>query len=55
MRFLLTFLFLSINLFSEAQTVEDNFEGNGTISTWYGDHCNIDTSYANPFKIGVNT
>lgn len=35
--------------------VQDDFEGNGTITTWYGDDCGIDTSFSNPFPNGINT
>lgn len=45
-------LFLSTNTF--AQTVQDDFEGNGTISTWFGDDCQIDIAFANPFQDGLN-
>jgi len=38
-----------------AQTVEDDFEGNGTINTWFGDACNINTSLNNPVQQGINT
>ena len=34
---------------SSSQTVEDDFEGNGTIQSWYGDDCQIDDEFANPF------
>ncbi|WP_334112606.1 family 16 glycosylhydrolase [Paucihalobacter sp.] len=37
-----------------AQTVEDDFEGNGSITTWYGDDCAIDISYPNPFQESIN-
>ncbi len=37
-----------------AQTVEDDFEGNGTITTWYGDNCNLNTSLPNPYQQGIN-
>ncbi|WP_146190727.1 PKD domain protein [Polaribacter aquimarinus] len=30
--------------------VFDDFEGNGTITTWFGDSAGADTSFANPFK-----
>lgn len=40
---------------AQTQTVEDDFEGNGTITTWYGDDCNIDTAFPNPFPEGINT
>jgi len=35
--------------------VEDNFEGNGTISSWFGDDCGLDTSFSNIFSTGINT
>ncbi|HAA20506.1 MAG TPA: beta-glucanase, partial [Cytophagales bacterium] len=37
------------------QTVEDDFEGNGTITNWYGDDCGLDTDKANPVAEGDNT
>ena len=55
MRFFLYSFFLSINLFCAAQTVEDSFEGNGTISGWFGDDCELDTSFSNIFITGINT
>lgn len=41
--------------FAQTQTVEDNFEGNGTISTWAPDDCLLTTSFANPLVQGINT
>jgi len=41
--------------FGYAQVIADDFEGNGTINTWLGDDCNINTSFANPFPQGINT
>lgn len=43
--------------FLPAQTsaVVDDFEGNGTITSWFGDNCNINTRLNNPFKLGINT
>ncbi|MFK7756854.1 MAG: family 16 glycosylhydrolase [Flavobacteriales bacterium] len=38
-----------------AQTVQDDFEGNGTITTWYGDNCGINTSFSNPAQQVINT
>ncbi|WP_083187056.1 family 16 glycosylhydrolase [Polaribacter vadi] len=52
--YILGFLFLSINIFSQ-QNIQDDFEGNGTITTWSGDDCDINTNYSNPFKTGINT
>lgn len=52
--YILGFLFLSINIFSQ-QNIQDDFEGNGTITTWSGDDCDINTNYSNSFKTGINT
>lgn len=38
-----------------AQTVSDDFEGNGTITTWFGDDCEIEINYSNPFQEDINT
>jgi beta-glucanase (GH16 family) len=40
---------------AQTQTVEDDFEGNGTITTWYGDDCNMVTGFPNPYPEGINT
>jgi len=52
--YILGFLFFSINIFAQ-QNIQDDFEGNGTITNWSGDDCNINTNYSNPFKTGINT
>jgi hypothetical protein len=54
---LFTIIILAFALLTQAQTqtVEDDFEGNGTITTWYGDDCNIDTGFPNPYPEGINT
>ena len=44
----------SLCSFSQELTVEDDFEGNGTIVTWYGDDCGMDNAFLNPFKEGIN-
>ena len=49
---LLAITFLT-SIFSQ-QNVLDDFEGNGTISTWFGDACGMDKAFLNPFKTGVN-
>jgi len=48
-------IFSSSFLKAQTSTVEDDFEGNGTISTWRGDNCNINTDLNNPFQQGINT
>jgi len=47
-------LLLSLTTFSQAQYVFDDFEGNGNISSWFGDDCSIDTDFSNPFREGIN-
>ncbi|MEM1408300.1 MAG: family 16 glycosylhydrolase [Bacteroidota bacterium] len=37
------------------QTVQDDFEGGGTINTWFGDDCGLNVNFGNPFKQGINT
>ncbi|MBK9735059.1 MAG: family 16 glycosylhydrolase [Saprospiraceae bacterium] len=39
---------------STSQNVVDDFEGNGTITTWFGDDCDINKMFANPFKNNLN-
>ncbi|MDV7399453.1 hypothetical protein RZS08_49025, partial [Arthrospira platensis SPKY1] len=46
---------LPLAIFSQTQTVEDDFEGNGTITSWFGDDCNMDISFPNPYQQGLNT
>ncbi len=35
--------------------IQDNFEGNGNITGWFGDDCNIDITASNPLVQGINT
>jgi len=55
MKSLFVILFLSFTLFSNGQTVEDDFEGNGTISNWATDESEMNTSFTNPYKESINT
>ncbi len=43
------------DLLAQSQILQDNFEGNSTISTWAGDDCGMDTNFVNPFQNGINT
>jgi beta-glucanase (GH16 family) len=52
-RFTILCLF-SIPAILQAQSLNDDFEGNGNITTWAGDDCNINTRLVNPFKNGQN-
>jgi Glycosyl hydrolases family 16 len=56
MRYFTIFTFLFCLPFaSTAQVVQDDFEGNGTITTWFGDACAINTQFTNPYQQGINT
>jgi len=48
----LLFLLPEVNF---AQTIQDDFEGNGNINTWFGDDCGLDIKFNNPFIQGINT
>ena len=56
MRFILVFFFgfFFCSTVSQ-QIIEDDFEGSGTISAWFGDDCGVDSSFANPYAQGINT
>ena len=52
------FIFLLCLLFTQtaqSQVFQDDFEGSGSITNWYGDDCGINTSIVNPFVQGDNT
>jgi len=46
-------LFISVTLYS--QTVGDDFEGNGNITTWFGDACGMNNNFINPYQQGINS
>jgi beta-glucanase (GH16 family) len=54
---IIVLLYALAPVISWAQTpiLQDNFEGNGGISSWYGDDCGINTSFNNPYPTGMNT
>ncbi len=52
---LLTFLFPLINCLGQSTTVQDDFEGNGTINTWAEDNCLLNIARSNPFPKDINT
>ncbi|MFN0202004.1 MAG: family 16 glycosylhydrolase [Bacteroidia bacterium] len=47
-------LLFCLPLTNKSQVVNDDFEGNGTITNWYGDACVINTAFANPYQQGIN-
>jgi beta-glucanase (GH16 family) len=55
--FLIVASLLCLPMFIQAQnqSVQDDFEGNGTITSWFGDDCDLNTGLANPFSQGINT
>ena len=54
MRHLYFILLFSLAIICQGQVIEDDFEGNGNIITWYGDDCAIDTGLENPYQQGIN-
>jgi len=53
---LLLLLLVSFTFFNaNAQLLQDDFEGNSTISSWNGDDCIIVYPFENPFQSGINT
>lgn len=48
-------LFLACASHSQVINVEDDFEGTGTITSWFGDDCEIDNATTNPYSIVPNT
>jgi len=53
--FLVLFLCFSIHYTATSQVFQDDFEGNGTITNWFGDDCGMNLNLANPFPQGENT
>jgi beta-glucanase (GH16 family) len=46
-------IFLPISVFT--QSIQDDFEGSGTITNWIADNCNMNTSLSNPQQVSINT
>ncbi len=51
---LIALCFLSTVCYSQLQTISDDFEGNGTIFSWYGGDCGMDNHFVNPYPSGIN-
>ena len=43
-----------MSLLASGQAIQDNFEGTGNITTWFGDDCDLEQPFANPFQTGIN-
>lgn len=50
----IAFLFSSTLFYSQLQTLTDDFEGNGTILSWYGGDCGMDNHFLNPYPSVIN-
>ncbi len=48
-------LCISFTYTAQSQVFQDDFEGSGSITNWFGDDCGMNTSLANPFAQGDNT
>ena len=54
-KFIVIVFLFSTNLFySQLQTLSDDFEGNGTILSWYAGDCGINNHFINPYPSGSN-
>jgi beta-glucanase (GH16 family) len=53
-KLVLSFIFILVSLLASGQAIQDNFEGAGNISSWFGDDCELQQPFENPFKIGIN-
>jgi len=56
MRKIMLFYFVLVACAASGQSIilEDDFEGNGTIDSWFSIDCNLDTSQENPWQTGIN-
>lgn len=54
LKFLLVSLILLVTINSHAQLLQDDFEGESTISTWYADDTQMNTSFDNPHSDATN-
>ncbi len=56
LKLILSILFSTLlTTFTFAQIIQDDFEGNGNITTWAGDDCSIVTNFSNPHSTSGNT
>lgn len=60
MKYLILTLFLAAihfpiaSILAQPNTIQDDFEGNGTINSWVGDDCGINPVLPNPFQEEMN-
>lgn len=53
-KLVLSSVVMLLSLLSSGQAIEDNFEGTGNITTWFGDDCGLDQPFSNPYQVGIN-
>ena len=49
-----TLILFSFLISAQTQLAQDNFEGNNTITTWFGNDCGMDVNFLNPFIGEIN-
>jgi len=52
--FVFALLIFASFIYSQVQSLNDNFQGTGNITTWSGDGCGMNNSFTNPFQTGIN-
>ena len=52
---LTTALFTVLTCLGQNVILQDDFEGNGSIDSWYGDACLLNATFNNPVQQGINT
>lgn len=53
-KLLLSSISIMMSVLASGQTIQDNFEGIGNVTTWFGDDCELEQPFANPFQTGIN-
>lgn len=48
------FVFFICSMWTQIQNVHDDFEGSGTITSWFGDDCTMEIAFSNPQMQGIN-
>ena len=53
-KLVLSSVVILLSIITSGQAIEDNFEGMGNITTWFGDDCDLVQPFSNPFQTGIN-
>ncbi len=54
-KLVLSSIFILVTFLVSGQAIEDNFEGTGNITTWFGDDCGLEQPFSNPYQSGINS